>query len=229
MKNEICAIITAAGSGTRMGGSIAKQYLTLCGKPILQLTCEKFQKHPQIDSIIIVLPPSDCKAYAEIIQEWKVTKLHKIVPGDSERHLSVWQGIQALPNDAEIVLIHDGVRPLIANDVITKSILAAQEYGAAVVAVPPKDTVKEVNGGVSVNTLNRSGLALAQTPQTFTKSVIRDAFEYAFAHHAFSTDDAALVEQIGRRVQLVWGDARNIKITTPEDLKVAELFIEQDE
>ncbi len=223
------AIIVAAGSGTRMGGMLPKQFLTFKNKPILQHTLERFQSFSEIDSICVVLPPDFVAEYERIIvRDWNISKANCVVAGGGERHLSVWAGIQAVSSETDIIMIHDGVRPFVDERIINESINAALQHGAAVVCKTPKDTVKQRNGNVIHHTLNRETIVLAQTPQTFQKDVILKANEFAFAHNTFSTDDAALVENMGAPVAIVEGDWKNSKITSPEDLLIANAILESE-
>ncbi len=210
-----------------MGGATPKQFIEVANKPILQYTLERFKNAAAIDQIYVILNSRYVGEYGAIIENhWRISKLQKIVAGGSERHLSVWAGLQALRKDVEIVLIHDGVRPFVSEQIIDSSIQSAMLHGAAVVGVPPKDTVKLVDDDFVSNTLDRKKLLLAQTPQAFQSDLIFKAYEQAFANNAFATDDAALVENMGRKVAVVAGDWKNIKITSPEDLVVAKAFLE---
>jgi 2-C-methyl-D-erythritol 4-phosphate cytidylyltransferase len=228
VKSTVAAIIVAAGSGQRMGGAIPKQFLEINGKAILRYTLEKFQSCPEIEQIYVILPANFIATYEEVFRvEWKIDNLVKVVAGGAERHLSVWAGLEALEKDVEIVMIHDGVRPFVSSRILRESIFAAEQFGAAVVGLTPKDTVKQIAGEYVEKTMNREQLLLAQTPQTFRKDVIVNANKNAFRTGSFSTDDAALVEQMGMRVAIVPGEWTNIKITSPEDLVVARAIIER--
>ena len=225
--DAIAALIVAAGSGKRMGGDVPKQFLEIGGEPILRLTLERFQQASLVSHIYVVTSRHSIDRYGAIFKdEWGITKVAKIVAGGAERHHSVWAGLQALEDSVEIVLIHDGVRPFVSPQIIEKSVQAAKNFGAAVVGVSPKDTVKHVNHERINGTIDRHSVLLAQTPQTFQKKLIISAYEHAFLKNEFSTDDAALVENLGREVVVVPGDSRNIKITTPEDLLIARAFMD---
>ncbi|MDZ7722908.1 MAG: 2-C-methyl-D-erythritol 4-phosphate cytidylyltransferase [candidate division KSB1 bacterium] len=222
------AIIVAAGSGQRMRCKTPKQFIEIAGKPILQHTLQVFESCDDIDDILVVLPPEWVSVYDPIFRsDWKISKLMQTVAGAGQRHLSVWNGLQALPDDTEIVIIHDGVRPLITRDIIRNSIYTAARDGAAVVGVQSKDTIKRVKDTRIVETIPRDDLILVQTPQTFRKDVILAANRSAFDTDRFSTDDAALAEMAGYPVTLVPGIWTNIKITSPEDLKVAEWLLRE--
>lgn len=228
-KSKVAAIIVAAGSGKRMGSAMPKQFIEIDGKEILRYTCERMQSFEEIDEIYVILSSQDVEKYKTVLSSnWNLSKLARIVEGGEHRHLSVWAGIKSLAKDVDIVMIHDGVRPFITHQIVVESIKAAEKVGAAVVGLIPKDTIKKTAHGMSVLTLERKALFIAQTPQTFRKEIIIRANEKAFINNNFNTDDAALVEQIDGKVALVKGDWRNIKITTPEDLIIAEAFIKQE-
>jgi 2-C-methyl-D-erythritol 4-phosphate cytidylyltransferase len=222
------ALIPAAGMGKRMGASINKQYLLLDGMPIVARTIELFEQAPFIDDIYLVIPASEipyCRE--EVVERYGFAKVREIVPGGAERQNSVLNGLRAMADvrDGDVVLIHDGVRPLVPLQVLERAVATAVEYAAALVAVPAKDTVKIVADGIVRETPPRENIWLAQTPQAFTYGVVRAAHEAADAERFLGTDDAMLVERLGRDVHIVPGDYRNIKITTPEDLVLAEAFL----
>lgn len=225
------ALIPAAGMGKRMGASINKQYLQLAGKPIVAHTLEVFQKCPFINGIILVIPDDEipyCRR--EVVEKYHLTKVLTIVAGGTERQYSVRNGLIELQNHAtadDIVLIHDGVRPFIDERILQKTITMAATGIGALVAVQTKDTIKIVEDGTVVSTPERSGLWQAQTPQAFPFEQIFHAHNLA-AHEAFlGTDDCSLVERCGGTVRIVPGSYRNIKITTPEDLVLAEAFLKK--
>lgn len=226
-KKYVAALIVAAGSGKRMGGDTPKQFLEIHGKPILQHTLERFQMSTAVDQIYVVTAPENSDHYSTIIKsDWRINKLFKVIAGGKERYHSVWAGLQALDADVDIVLIHDGVRPFISEHVIRQSVQAAGTHGAVVVGAPARDTVKIVDGAFVQETIDRTSVLLAQTPQTFRKDVIVNAYKHAFLHNTFSTDDSALVENFGHKVAVLHGDSTNIKITLPEDLIFARAFLE---
>ncbi|MFH1684455.1 MAG: 2-C-methyl-D-erythritol 4-phosphate cytidylyltransferase [Candidatus Margulisiibacteriota bacterium] len=211
------AIITAAGYGRRMGQP--KQFLEIAGKSVLERTILVFDQTKVIDEIILVVNPED----VERAKKFKYPKLKKVIGGGKERQDSVYNGIKALPEDAEIVAIHDGARPFILPEIIEKAIEETKRSGAVVVGVPVKDTIKLVtsNGNRVTSTLNRNELWAAQTPQVFKKDIILKAFHDGHGRYSV-TDDAMLVEKLGIPVKMVMGSYQNIKITTPEDLIVAQ-------
>lgn len=222
------ALVPAAGMGKRMGAAINKQYLLLGGKPILAHTLQLFQDADFVDEIYPVVPADEidfCRH--EVVERYGLDKVKQIIVGGAERQQSVMNGLRALDNcDVnDIVIIHDGVRPFVPLPVIRRSVEMAMEYDSTVVAVPVKDTVKIISDGFAVETPPRETLWLAQTPQTFRYGVIRSAHEVAEVDGFMGTDDASLLERLGDRVHVVIGDYRNIKITTPEDMLLAEAFL----
>jgi len=226
--NRIFALLPAAGMGKRMGAGCNKQYLLLDGEPILAHTLRVFQEAPFIAGIYLVSPEQEipfCRH--EVVERYGFSKVQAIVAGGAERQHSVFNGLKAMqgvePDD--LVLIHDGVRPFVPVGVLEKAAQAADQFGAAVVAVPVKDTVKVARGGVVVETPPREELWLAQTPQAFRYGLISAAHQAAAAEGFLGTDDASLVERQGCQLHVVMGDYRNIKITTPEDMVLAEAFL----
>lgn len=213
--------------GRRMGATLNKQYLLLDGKPILAHTLELFQKADFIDEIFVVVPAEEIEyCRVQVVEKYRLEKVKEIVAGGAERQDSVLNGLRALDCDADdVVLIHDGVRPFVQPATVLHSIEVAREHDGALVAVPVKDTVKMVKDAVVTSTPLRNYLWLAQTPQTFRYKVIRAAHERAAMEEFSGTDDASLLERIGGKVHVVIGDYRNIKITTPEDLILAEAFL----
>jgi len=220
------ALIVAAGQGKRFGGAVSKQFVEVHGRPLLWYTLAAFEQCPAIDSMIVILPAAEIAARAEEIAGWGLTKFSAAAAGGAERHDSVLNGLQALPEEAELVAIHDGARPLITPAIIAACVSAAAECGAAFAGVAPKDTIKEAEGGMVTATLDRRRLVLVQTPQVFRVDLIRHAYDMAFDRGAFSTDDAALVEALGHPVRIVPGDYRNIKVTSPEDLLFVQACLE---
>jgi len=221
------AIVPAAGSGNRMGRELSKQYLALGGMPLLVHTLNVFERCPVVDALLVVVPPSDVKAVrTEMLPRWSLKKLAGIVPGGKERQDSVRAGIEALDRETELVVIHDAVRPFITVELIENCIRAAAEEGAATVGVPVKDTVKEVGAdGRVMRTCDRNLLWLTQTPQAFRRDIIENAHRAAVRDGYRGTDDTSLVERLGIAVRMIRGDYGNIKITTPEDLVIAEALL----
>jgi 2-C-methyl-D-erythritol 4-phosphate cytidylyltransferase len=221
------AIVPAAGSGNRMGGELSKQYLSLDGMPILVRTLKVFEECPLVDALLVVVPPSDIEFVRDsLLAPWKLRKVTGVIPGGKERQDSVRAGVEALDPDAEIVIIHDAVRPFIAIDLISQCIRAAREEGAVTVGVPAKDTVKEVGpDGRVMKTCDRNWMWLTQTPQAFRRDIIESAHRAALRDGFRGTDDTSLVERMGIAVRMIRGDYGNIKITTPEDLLIAEALL----
>jgi 2-C-methyl-D-erythritol 4-phosphate cytidylyltransferase len=215
------AIIVAAGAGTRFGEP--KQFAYLRAKPVLEWTLERFQAHPGIGAVVLVLPDeNDFKHY-----RLRYAKIVDIVRGGERRQDSVWQGFRILSvADPEIVLVHDGARPLVPADLIARVIEAARADGAAVPVLAVEDTVKEVRDGKVTATVDRTNLFRAQTPQGFRFDVLKKALDAARHSRFTGTDEAALVERLGLPVTAVAGDPRNIKITTPGDIPLAEALLD---
>ena len=215
-----------------MGAWSNKQYLLLDDMPILARTVQAFENAPFIDAIYLVSPVQEipfCKS--EVVERYGFSKVRAIVAGGAERQHSVLNGLLAMTEAGEddLVLIHDGVRPFVSARMLEAAALAAREGGAAVVAVPVKDTAKVVRDGVIKETPAREDLWLAQTPQAFRYGLIRAAHEEAAARGFLGTDDSSLIERQGGAVRIVPGDYRNIKITTPEDMVLAEAFLKEKE
>jgi 2-C-methyl-D-erythritol 4-phosphate cytidylyltransferase len=221
------AIVPAAGSGNRMGRELSKQYLSLGGTPLLVHALNVFERCPLVDALIVVVPPPDVDSVrTELLPPWNLKKLAGIIPGGKERQDSVRAGIEALDRETGLVVIHDAVRPFITVGLIENCIRAAAEEGAATVGVPVKDTVKEVAAdGRVMRTCDRNLLWLTQTPQAFRRDIIENAHRAAVRDGYRGTDDTSLVERLGIAVRMILGDYGNIKITTPEDLVIAEALV----
>ena len=223
------ALIPAAGMGKRMGASINKQYLHLDGMPIVARTISVFERSPLIDAIYLVIPAEEIPFCREhIVEAYNFCKVAAIIPGGKERQHSVMNGLRGMRehvSDGDVILIHDGVRPLITEEVLRESIAVARSHDGAVVAVPAKDTIKSVENGNVTGTPDRNTLWQAQTPQAFRYSVIYSAHQAAETDHYLGTDDSSLVERVGGLMRIVQGDYHNIKITTSEDLVLAEAFL----
>jgi 2-C-methyl-D-erythritol 4-phosphate cytidylyltransferase len=214
-----------------MGGSQAKQFLELHGKPILALTLEKFQVCSAIHAIIAVVPSKQvafCRK--EIVENYKLTKVVKVIPGGMRRQDSVRMGVKASEGLGEIVLIHDGVRPFIAQELISRLVSAARRHRAVITALPARETVKEVDeSGLVLKTYDRNRVWLVQTPQVFRYKDILNAHQKAMQEGWEGvTDDALLMEKMGIAVKAIQGSEYNIKITTPHDLELARFFLGKD-
>jgi 2-C-methyl-D-erythritol 4-phosphate cytidylyltransferase len=215
------AIIVAAGAGTRFGEM--KQFAYLRAKPVLEWTLERFEAHSGVGAVALVLPDeNDLKHY-----RMRYPKIIDIVRGGDRRQDSVWQGFRLLSAAGpEIVLVHDGARPLVPADLISRVIEAARADGAAVPVLAVEDTLKEVRDGRVAGTVDRTFLFRAQTPQGFRYDVLKKALDAARKDRFYGTDEAALVERLGLPVTAVPGDPRNIKITTPADIPIAEALLD---
>ncbi len=221
------AIIPAAGVGTRMGSDRAKQFLDFHGKPLLTVTLEKFQDCPAIHGIILVVPQDQLDyCVKKIIEPYHLTKVEKVVEGGARRQDSVRLGIEASDGHYALILIHDGVRPLVDSRLIEKVVAAGERDRAVITALPVKETVKEVDGnGRVIKTCDRGQLRLVQTPQIFRYEDILKAHQLALRKGWEAvTDDALLVEKMGIPVKVMEGSETNIKVTTPHDMALAHLL-----
>lgn len=229
-KKQCTAIVLSAGRGKRMGTNIQKQYIELQGKPIVYYALETFQKSHIIDEIIMVVGRGQgefCRK--EIIERYGLTKVYKIVEGGAERYHSVWNGLKAIAHDG-YVFIHDGARPFVTEAVLERVYREVCEYDACVVGMPVKDTIKIADEkGYTKETPNRSLVWQVQTPQVFRVDLVKEAYEKLMkSGNTQITDDTMVVEtMLGKKSKLVEGAYENIKITTPEDLKIAEAFVKR--
>jgi len=223
------AIIAAAGSGTRMASDRPKQFLLLAGTPVIFHTLKSFEQCDSIHEVIVVLPAEQSAGFLSLAGKFGVRKVARVVPGGATRADSVNRGLLTIRSaTAEIVAVHDGVRPFVTVAEIDATVAAAREDGAAILVAPVTDTIKQVNGETIVTTLDRGSLRRALTPQCFQYELLRQAYLQADVNDASLTDESALVEKLGKLVRIVEGSARNIKITTAEDLAIAEQFLAAD-
>ena len=224
---ETVAIIPAAGQGKRAKAELRKQFLPLNGKPVLAHTIARFEGVDAVNGVIVVAPKGlirYCKEY--IVEKYGFSKVFKVVVGGKNRQDSVRNGMDAIPEGCSIVLVHDGVRPLVSQEHIHESIEYAKRYGAAIVAVRARETIKVASDDlIVIKTLDREGVWLAQTPQVFRYQIIKDAYNLAYQQKFYGTDEAALVERLGIQIKIVEGSYRNIKITTREDIGIAETIM----
>ena len=226
LKLKTCgAVIVAAGSASRMGG-IDKVMAPLGGEPMIVRTVRAFQNCDAIASIVIVTREDLIRPIAGLCKD--VDKVTAVVAGGSSRQESVHLGLNALPEGTKLAAVHDGARPLISWQVIDRVVRAANTYGAAAPAIPVKDTIKVVSGGLVQETPDRARLQAVQTPQVFDFDLLRGALKKAEADGASVTDDCSAVERTGMKIKIVEGDERNLKVTTPMDLKIAELLLEEE-
>ncbi len=229
-KKTCIAIILAAGSGSRMKSTVHKQYLLLSGHPVLYYSLMAFQKSPLIDGIVLVSEKGFidyCRT--EIVEKYGFSKVMNIVPGGKERFDSAYQGLLSCP-PCDYVMIHDGARPFVTEEMLCRGYAGARETGACILAVPSKDTIKTADDGIHVSgTIDRKTAFIVQTPQIFRYSLIREAYERMFDHGTDGiTDDAMAVErEMGVPVTIAEGSYRNIKITTPEDIYISEALYSQ--
>ncbi len=220
------AIIAAGGRGRRVGADRNKLLLPLAGRPVLAHTLEAFERAACVDRVVLVAAPQDLGACAEIVAGAGFRKVEAIVPGGPERQDSVARGLDAVGPDVEVVVVHDGARPLVAAETIHAAVEGARCWGAVVAALPVRDTIKVVDSACAVvSTPERDRLWAAQTPQAFQAPVLREAFAWAARSGHRGTDEASLVEAAGGRVMVIPGREDNIKITTPADFLVAEAFL----
>lgn len=224
---KITAIVLAAGAGKRMNSAVHKQYMQLEGKPLLYYALKAFEASAVTDIVLVVGAGEISYCKETIVDQYGIKKVSRIVTGGKERYHSVYEGLKAA-DGAQYVLIHDGARPFVTEEIIKNSIDAAKEYGACVVGMPVKDTIKVIGeDGFAKETPARSSLWQIQTPQTFSYLLILQAYERVLAQgDSAVTDDAMVLEQtMGQQVKVIEGDYRNIKITTPEDILVAEAYL----
>lgn len=215
-------IILAGGKGKRMGAEISKQFILIKDKPVLYYTLNRFIHSKNIDKIVLVLPKEEIEyCINEVLKKYSLV-VDAIVEGGEERQDSVYNALQQV-NDSEIILIHDAARPFVSDEIIDNGIMFAKKYGAAAPGVIPKDTIKvRDEESFSKNTPNRSDLFAIQTPQVFKRDIIVESHKKVKENNIKVTDDTMVVEKYGNRVYLYQGDYKNIKITTPEDLIIAE-------
>ena len=229
----VSVILPAAGRGKRMKAGINKGFLELMGEPILCHTLRAFAALPEVQELIVVTGRDEVEPLRRLLADRTVlgpaeaSKSIKVVEGGSERQYSVWNGLKASSEESDVVLVHDAARPLVSRATIEAVIEAARQYGAAIAAVPEKNTVKVVEDGIVTATPDRAKLWAVQTPQGFSRSLLVAANEKAEADGFLGTDDASLVERCGAKVHVVMDSYENIKVTTPEDLVVAEALLQK--
>ena len=236
-KKRCTAIVLSAGQGKRMGTDVQKQYIELEGKPVIYYTLKAFQESEIIDDVIMVVGSGDIEyAYAEIVNKYCFTKVSAVVEGGKERYDSVWQGLQVIAsrrekyNSEEYVFIHDGARMFVDDDILQRGYETVEAYKACVAGVPSKDTIKLVDDDTfTVNTPQRKYVWAVQTPQIFDAALIIEAYSRLMeVEHANVTDDAMVVEQMmNTPVKLFEASYENIKLTTPEDLEIAKMFLKK--
>lgn len=222
---KVVSIVLAGGKGKRMGADVSKQFIEINGKPIIYYTLKAFEECTEIDEIILVLPKDEIDYFQTRIESRFDFKISKIVEGGKERQDSVYNALNVL-EDCDVVLIHDGARAFVSKKIIENGIKYAKEFGAAAPGVMPKDTIKVKNlEGFSINTLDRSSLVAVQTPQCFKYDLIKKGHDKVKDEKIPVTDDTMIAELLGEKVYLFEGDYKNIKVTTPEDLILAENLV----
>ncbi len=247
LQKRVIAIVPAAGLGKRFKSNTNKIYQNLAGKPIIIWTLKALEDTKAITEIIPVLKKKEIEYGAKLIREYGISKVKRIAVGGKERQDSVFNGLKYIDDKNCLVLIHDGARPLIEKKLIEKAIRELvdntsssckglkkdkkekRNYDGVILGVPLKDTIKEIDNDIITKTLKRDSIWTIQTPQVFHYSSIFSAYDKAMNEGFYSTDDAALVERYGGRVKVIMGSYRNIKITTQEDLIVAEIFLNKDQ
>jgi 2-C-methyl-D-erythritol 4-phosphate cytidylyltransferase len=223
-------LVLAAGRGERLGYDIPKAFVPLAGRTLLEHSLAVMAAVSAVDIIQPVVGPDALSRYSALdVSALEAGKLRSAVPGGAERQDSVAEGLKALPDDVDLVAVHDAARCLVRPEEVERVIAAAAERGAALLAIPAPDTIKRVQGGRVVETPPRAECWVAQTPQVFRAELLREAIAKARAEGILGTDDAQLVERLGVEVEVVRGSARNLKITHPEDLVLAERLLELEE
>ena len=222
---KIGVVVPSAGRGMRMGGK-QKQLLEICGKPVLAYSLEAFEQSPLIDAITVVTNRESISKVEEIVRKKSLAKINHVIEGGEQRQDSVWNGLRMLEQEQiDVVLVHDAARPFVTDEIISRVITAAMQFKAAIVAVPSKDTIKIADDSAFVqDTPKRDNCWLIQTPQAFNYRLLYQAFQKAYSDNYYGTDEACIVERFGVRVKIVAGNYENIKITTPEDLEIAQLI-----
>ncbi|RJR10125.1 2-C-methyl-D-erythritol 4-phosphate cytidylyltransferase [Candidatus Parcubacteria bacterium] len=225
MKYQV--MVLAAGQGKRMKAGRNKQFIELEGKPVIIHTLTVFENDPMCEEIKLVINEKEVPLFKELLATYRIAKVSEMVLGGKERQDSVYNGLLRMGN-AEIVLVHDGARPFIRQEVIQRLVEKAKFDGAAIVGVPVKDTIKKVNSDLLImETVERAALWMIQTPQAFQYPILQKAHQQAKAEQYLGTDESSLVERIGVPVHMVKGDYENIKLTTPEDLIVANAILKK--
>lgn len=230
-KQKYTAIVLAAGSGKRMNSKVHKQYLIIQDRPVLYYSLKAFEDSA-VDEIVLVVGKGEEKfCRKEIVDKYRISKVKAIVEGGKERYHSVFEGLKQT-SDADYVLIHDGARPFVNQDIIRRCMQEVQKYQACVVGMPVKDTIKIADEeGYAKQTPDRKNVWMIQTPQTFSYALIYEAYEEMLkTEDTAITDDAMVLERIkGKKSKLIEGSYRNIKITTPEDLLIANVYLQHPE
>ncbi len=223
----ITAIIPAAGNGSRMASKEKKQYMKLDKKEILIRTIEKFEKCNLINDIIVVTSQDEVDRCKELIAKYNIKKVVKVVCGGERRQDSIYNALQEVSHESDIVLVHDAARPFVSEKIIIDNINEVSDKVGVITAVASKDTIKVIKNGFVEETLDRSKLINVQTPQTFNYKTLVKAYDYMVKHDLDVTDDSSLMESIGVKIKVITGSYDNIKITTPDDLLIGELILKR--
>jgi 2-C-methyl-D-erythritol 4-phosphate cytidylyltransferase len=226
---RVAAIIPAAGEGRRMGGAVPKQFLQIGGREILARTLAVFEACVAIDDVWVVVAAEQCAlCQSTIVERYGLRKVRGVVAGGTTRQESVWHGLQQVAQAVGLVVVHDGVRPFVTELLLQQTLDHANRFGAAIAAVPLKDTLKRVSATGTVEaTVPREHLWRVQTPQAFQHALLRRAFQHAWQQGLQATDEAGLIEALGNAVRIVPSYEHNVKITTPDDLVFCEMFLRE--
>jgi 2-C-methyl-D-erythritol 4-phosphate cytidylyltransferase len=219
------AVIPAGGTGERVGGRTRKQFRSIGGRPVLAHTLAVFQTSPRIEGVILVVPVDSLAVARHLVSRFAFDKVRSVVAGGETRQASVGQGLRAFPPDSRYVMVHDGVRPFLTEELVETVLEAAVKDGAAVAGLPVRETIKRASGGWIQGTVDREGLWSIQTPQAFRADLLRTAHERARREGFVGTDDAVLVERLGHPVRLVPGLPENLKLTSPADFTLAAAIL----
>lgn len=226
----VTAVFPAAGSSKRMGGGVNKNLLELAGEQILLRTLKTFSKVERINFLIVAVAAHEVETVEKLLRGARGLKPWRVTVGGSERQYSIANGLRLLPDDAQIVLVHDAARPLVTVQTINEVIDAAEQFGGAIAAIPEKNTIKVIDAeGFVRYTPPRAELVSVLTPQGFRREILLQAYDRAAEENFLGTDDSSLVERLGVRVKVVAGGYQNIKITTPEDIRIAETFLRRSD
>lgn len=225
----VTAIFPAAGASRRMGGGTNKNLLNLIGEPILIRTLKTFSRVERVSFLIVIVAANEVETVEQLLRGIEGLKPWRVTIGGSERQFSIANGLKLLPDDAQIILVHDAARPLITVQTIDDVIDAAEHFGGAIAAVPAKDTIKVIDAeGFVRHTPPRNELVAVQTPQGFKRDILLNAYAQAAQDNFLGTDDSSLVERLGVQIKIVNGSYDNIKVTTPEDIFVAETLLRKE-
>lgn len=225
---KVTCIVAAGGSGTRMGASVNKLFLKIDEKPVIVHTLKTLQKCKEIDEIIISAKEDEIIKISELISVYSITKVKTIVKGGKTRGESVLSASCEISADTEIIMIHDGARPLVTDDILKETIKSASDFGAAACGVKPKCTLKSVDDGFIKDTIDREKTVEIQTPQVFKKELFDKMYSQSIDVINSATDDCILAEMSGVKIAITEGSYKNIKITTPGDIEIAELLLGRD-